>query len=153
MQDSMKKLVVSIVLGLVMLAGASVQASDAMKAIVASYLEIQGRLAADKLDGLKPAAGAIGQQAARMGTEGMAIAKAAKAVADAVDLKTARESFGSLSDAVIAAGNAEGWKDVPDLRVAYCPMIRKSWLQKDDAIKNPYYGSMMLTCGEIKKKT
>jgi hypothetical protein len=32
-------------------------------------------------------------------------------------------------------------------------MIKKSWIQKDDAIKNPYYGSSMLTCGEIKKKT
>jgi hypothetical protein len=148
----MKRIVVSMVLALVMAAGATLQASDAMKAVVASYLEIQGRLAVDKLEGVKPAAEAIGQQAARMGTEGMAIVKAAKAVADAVDLKAARASFGGLSDAVIAAGNAEGWKDLPDLRVAYCPMINKSWIQKDETIKNPYYGSAMLTCGEIKKK-
>ena len=76
-----------------------------------------------------------------MGTEGAAIVKAAKAMEDAADLKTAREAFGALSDAVIAAGTAEGWKDIPDLRVAYCPMVKKSWLQKDDVIKNPYYGS------------
>jgi hypothetical protein len=153
MQDSMNRIVVPVMLALVMVTGPTLQASDAMKAIVASYLEIQGRLAVDKLEGVKPAAEAIGQQATRMGTEGMAIVKAAKAVADAADLKTARETFGPLSDAVIAAGNAEGWKDLPDLRVAYCPMIKKSWIQKDEAIKNPYYGSMMLTCGEIKKKT
>ena len=124
-----------------------------MKAIVGSYLEIQGRLAADKVDGIKPAARAIGEQAARMGADGAAIVKAAKSVEDAADLKTAREAFGPLSDAVIAAGTAEGWKDLPDLRVAYCPMVKKSWLQKDDAIQNPYYGTAMLTCGEIKKKT
>jgi predicted negative regulator of RcsB-dependent stress response len=148
----MKRIVVSMLLALVIVAGATLHASDAMKAVVASYLEIQGRLAADKLEGVKPAAEAIGQQAARMGTEGVAIVKAAKAVADAADLKAARLSFGGLSDAVIAAGNAEGWKDLPDLRVAYCPMINKSWIQKDETIKNPYYGSAMLTCGEIKKK-
>ena len=87
-----------------------------------------------------------------MGAGGTAIVKAAKSMEDAADLKAAREAFGALSDAVIAAGTAEGWKDVPDLRVAYCPMIKKSWLQKDDVIKNPYYGASMSSCGEIKKK-
>ena len=149
----MKKLIIPILFASVMFTGISLHASDAMKAIVGSYLEIQGRLAVDKVDGIKPAARAIGEQAARMGAEGAAIVKAAKSVEDAADLKTAREAFGPLSDAVIAAGTAEGWKDLPDLRVAYCPMVKKSWLQKDDAIKNPYYGSGMLTCGEIKKKT
>jgi len=149
----MKKAITPILFAFVMFTGISLHASDAMKAIVGSYLEIQGRLAVDKVDGIKPAARAIGEQAARMGAEGAAIVKAAKSVEDAADLKTAREAFGPLSDAVIAAGTAEGWKDLPDLRVAYCPMVKKSWLQKDDAIKNPYYGSGMLTCGEIKKKT
>jgi len=149
----MKKLIIPMLFALAAFTGATLQASDAMKAIVGSYLEIQGRLAADKVDGIKPAARAIGEQAARMGAEGAAIVKAAKSMEDAADLKTAREAFGGLSDAVIAVGTAEGWKDLPDLRVAYCPMVKKSWLQKDDAIKNPYYGSGMLTCGEIKKKT
>ena len=149
----MKKLVIPMLLAFVTLTGVSLQASDAMKAIVGSYLEIQGRLAVDKLEGIKPAAAAIGEQGTRMGAEGTAIVKAAKAMEESADLKSAREAFGALSDAVIAAGTAEGWKDIPDLRVAYCPMIKKSWLQKDDVIKNPYYGASMSTCGEIKKKT
>jgi len=149
----MKRLVIPILLASAMFTAVTLQASDAMKAIVGSYLEIQGRLTVDKLDGIKPAAQAIGEQAARMGPQGTAILKAAKSMEAAADLKTAREAFGGLSDAVIAAGTAEGWKDVPDLRVAYCPMIKKSWIQKDDAIRNPYYGTGMLTCGEIKKKT
>ena len=132
-------------------AAPAVHASDAMKAIVGSYLEIQAALAADKTDGVQPAAKAIGEQAGRMGTEGAAIVKAAKAVEVAADLKAARTAFGELSDAVIAAGNAEGWKDVPDAKVAYCPMAKKSWVQKDGQIRNPYYGSSMLTCGEFKK--
>jgi hypothetical protein len=148
----MTKTISSLLLALVMAAGVSLQASDAMKAIVASYLEIQGRLAADNINGVKPAARAIGEQAARMGEAGAAIAKAAKGMAEAGDIKAAREAFAGLSDAVIAAGAAEGWKDVPDVRVAFCPMLRKSWIQKEDAIKNPYYGTAMSTCGEFKKK-
>jgi hypothetical protein len=129
----------------------TVEASDAMKAIVGSYLEIHAALAADKIEGVQPAAKAIGAQAVRMGAEGAPIVAAAKAVESATDLNTARIAFGTLSDAVIAAGKAEGWKDVPDARVAYCPMIKKSWVQKDAAIKNPYYGTGMSTCGEFKK--
>jgi Cu(I)/Ag(I) efflux system membrane fusion protein len=130
----------------------TLEASDALKAIVGSYLEIQARLAADKADGIKAAAQTIEQQGARMGAGGEAIVKAAKAIEGAADIKAARDAFGPLSDAVIAAGNAESWKDVPDIRVAYCPMVSKSWLQKGDAIKNPYFGASMLNCGEIKKK-
>jgi hypothetical protein len=28
-------------------------------------------------------------------------------------------------------------------------MLRKSWIQKDGPIENPYYGSRMLACGEL----
>ena len=83
----MKKLVIAMLLAFVTLTGVSLQASDAMKAIVGSYLEIQGRLAVDKLEGIKPAAAAIGEQGTRMGAEGTAIVKAAKSMEDAADLK------------------------------------------------------------------
>jgi hypothetical protein len=148
----MMKTIGSFLLTLIVVTGASLHASDAMKAIVTSYLEIQGRLVADNINGVKPAARAIGEQAARMGQAGVAIAKAAKGMEEAADIKAAREAFGGLSDAVIAVGDAEGWKDIPNVRVAFCPMVRKSWIQKEDAIKNPYYGTAMSTCGEFKKK-
>jgi hypothetical protein len=38
------------------------------------------------------------------------------------------------------------------VKLAYCPMVRGSWLQKDETIRNPYYGKGMLTCGEFKDK-
>ncbi len=31
----------------------------------------------------------------------------------------------------------------------YCPMKKAYWLSEAPAIKNPYYGSAMLTCGNI----
>jgi hypothetical protein len=30
----------------------------------------------------------------------------------------------------------------------YCPMKKATWLSETAAIKNPYYGSQMLTCGK-----
>ena len=148
----MKNVVGVIVVALVMLTGVSVRASDALKAIVNSYLDVQARLASDRLERVSAEAGKIEQHAAGMGAAGDTILKSAKALGSARDLKGAREAFGGLSDAVIAAGNAQGWKDIPDLRVAYCPMVKKSWIQKELELRNPYYGSTMLTCGEFKKK-
>jgi hypothetical protein len=148
----MKKILYAMTIAFAISTGVRLHASDALKAVVASYLEIQAKLAADTIDAIKPSAQAIGQQAARMRPGGEAIVKAAKKIEQAADLKAAREAFGDLSDAVIAAGTAEGWKDVPDLRVAYCPMVKKSWAQKGETIRNPYYGSGMLTCGEFRTK-
>jgi hypothetical protein len=137
---------------LVFATGAVVNASDAMKAIVGSYLEVHAALASDKIDGVKPAAKAIADQAARMGASGEPIAKAAKELEQAADIKAARTAFGDLSDAVITAAKAEGWKDVDEVKLTYCPMSKKHWLQKDATIRNPYYGASMLTCGEFKQK-
>jgi hypothetical protein len=138
-------------IALLLAACAPAHASEPMKAIVASYMDIHSHLFRGNMDGIMPAAAAIEQQAGHMGANGAAVAKAARALQSAGDLSKARDAFGALSDAVIAAGNAEGWKDLPDIRQAYCPMAKKSWLQKDGSIRNPYYGPTMPTCGEFKK--
>jgi hypothetical protein len=144
------RILVAAAIGLVS-AATVLQASEAMKAIVGSYLEIQAQLATDKIDGIKAPAAAIASRAEALGDGGAAIAKAAKAVGDAADVKVAREAFAGLSDAVIAAAKAEGWKDLGDTKLAFCPMVKRSWLQKDEKIRNPYFGSTMLECGEFKK--
>ena len=143
----------AIAFAIVWLTASSVHASDALKAIAASYVQIQALLAGDQIDGIKPAAQAIAQAGARLGAAGEPLVKKAAAMEQAADLKAAREAFGGLSDAVIAAGNAEGWKDAAGLGVAFCPMARESWVQKYGPIRNPYYGTAMPTCGEFKKKT
>ena len=132
-------------------AATALQASETMKAIVGSYLEIQGQLATDKIDGIKAPAAALAARAEALGTGGAAIAKAAKAIGASTDIKVAREAFAALSDAVIVAARAEGWKDLGDTRLAFCPMVKRSWLQKGEKIRNPYFGSTMLECGEFKK--
>jgi Cu(I)/Ag(I) efflux system membrane fusion protein len=132
-------------------AAISAAPSAEMKAIVASYLDIQGQLVADKLDTVKNQARTIGEQAGKMGKAGEGILSAASAVEQAADIKSARDAFGPLSEAVIAAAKAGGWTDVGGLKLAYCPMAKRSWLQSAEAIQNPYYGKAMATCGEFRK--
>ena len=66
------------------------------------------------------------------------------------DLKAVREAFGPLSDAVVAAAKADGWTDVSGLKLAYCPMVKHTWLQTADSLQNPYFGKAMPTCGEFR---
>jgi len=139
------------VLAVVAVMGVRVEASEPMKAIVASYLDIQAQLAADTIDTVKAQARTISEQAAKLEKGGSAIVAAAADVAKAADIKAVREAFGPLSAAVVEAAKADGWTDVSGLKLAYCPMVKQTWLQSGDAIQNPYFGKAMSTCGEFRK--
>jgi len=132
-------------------ASTSVRASEEMKAIVASYLDVQAQLVADKTEAIKTQAHAIGEQAAKMGDPGTEIAEAASELEAAGDIKAMRTAFATLSEAVIAAAKADGWTDVSGLKLVYCPMVKHQWLQKGDKMQNPYYGQAMPGCGEFRK--
>ena len=144
-----KKMLVVLVAMLVTASAAAVRASEPLKNVVSSYLEIHALLAADKIDGVPGAAGRIATAAAELPSNGTAIASAAKSVQEAKDVKSARDRFSALSDAVISAAKAEGWKDLSDVNLGYCPMLKRSWLQKGKDVRNPYG---MLTCGVIKDR-
>jgi hypothetical protein len=153
----MKRIVIGLTLAVVACAAISAQqpaaqqSTDATKGIVKSYLEIQTHLAADRFEDVKGPARTLAAQAAALGKEGTELAKAATAFAAAADMNVAREAFGPLSDAVIARVKADGSKDAAaELRLAYCPMAKRSWLQREEQLRNPYYGTKMLTCGEFK---
>lgn len=62
------------------------------------------------------------------------------------DLDTARKSYEQLSLKL------NGIKKELGIEAAeyYCPMVKKSWLQKDSKIMNPYIGKDMASCGEKK---
>jgi hypothetical protein len=70
---------------------------------------------------------------------------AADRIAKASSLETAREALYQLSMPLVRwhDGVSEGSRPA----VAYCPMHKKSWLQPDGEIGNPYGG--MPRCGEI----
>ncbi|WP_183565193.1 DUF3347 domain-containing protein [Mucilaginibacter sp. SP1R1] len=64
---------------------------------------------------------------------------------DAIDHQ--REHFTSLSKNLYAV--VKGLKlNTNTVYEQYCPMKKATWLSETNAIKNPYYGKQMLTCGK-----
>jgi hypothetical protein len=118
--------------------------------IVDPYLQIHEALADDKIDEVKAHAGEIATAATALGAPAMKIDTAAVQLAAAGDLEDAREKFGTLSEAIDTYMKGLKLRAPDDVKVAFCPMVNKPWLQKGTAIRNPYYGSTMLTCGNLR---
>ena len=77
-----------------------------------------------------------------------AVIKDATNIAATKDLKKQREYFSAFSENMFALAKSTKLNTVPVYK-AYCPMVKASWLSNSSAIKNPYYGSAMLTCGKV----
>jgi DNA-binding transcriptional regulator WhiA len=69
-------------------------------------------------------------------------------LAKSKDLNSEREYFASLSTSMITLAKSSKLSDEPVYQM-YCPMKKSNWLSSEKAVKNPYYGSAMLTCGNI----
>ncbi|WP_316796352.1 DUF3347 domain-containing protein [Pedobacter agri] len=69
-------------------------------------------------------------------------------LAKSKDLKSEREHFAGLSISMIALAKASKLSAEPVYQM-YCPMKKSNWLSSEKAVKNPYYGSAMLTCGNV----
>ena len=126
------------------------RAADFVGDVVGPYLAIQTALTQDDLKPVAAAARSLQKNAERLGGDGKALVEAAAKTAGAKSLEAARAAFGDLSTALIAY--ADNTKQPVDGKiVAFCPMANKSWVQKDGAIANPYYGKSMSTCGSKTK--
>jgi hypothetical protein len=128
----------------------SATGSQLPASIVDPYLKIQAALAQDRMDEVRTNAGEIASAATRLGEPATKMNSAAAQLASAGVIADAREKFGTLTDAVVTYMDGLQVKAPEGVRKAYCPMARKSWLQKGDTLANPYYGSSMPTCGEFK---
>lgn len=71
----------------------------------------------------------------------------AKSISSTTDLKKQRETFKSLSKNTYTLIKVS--KSTEAVYKQYCPMADADWLSKEKAVKNPYYGSSMLTCGNV----
>ena len=71
----------------------------------------------------------------------------AKSISATTDLKKQRETFKSLSKNTYDLIKVSKSDQV--VYKQYCPMADADWLSKEKAVKNPYYGSSMLTCGNV----
>jgi copper chaperone CopZ len=70
----------------------------------------------------------------------------AKSISETQDIKKQRDSFKSLSKNTYELIKVS--KPTEPVYYQYCPMQDANWLSKENAVKNPYYGSQMLTCGK-----
>lgn len=77
------------------------------------------------------------------------LVKEASAISQSKDIKLQRERFATLSNSMFELAKTVKLSTEPVYQ-QYCPMKKASWLSNDKVIKNPYYGSMMLTCGSVK---
>jgi hypothetical protein len=71
----------------------------------------------------------------------------AKHISESKDIAHQREHFANFSSNFFKLAKAVKLTDKP-IYYAYCPMKKSYWLSADAAIKNPYFGNQMLTCGK-----
>jgi hypothetical protein len=125
-------------------------AAELSQAVVEPYLSADAALASDRVDGIRMNATEISAAARALGPAARAIDAAAVQLAAAKDVTEARQHFGTLSEAIDSYMATQRLVPPGGVRVAFCPMAMRPWLQRDGAIRNPYYGSQMLTCGSFR---
>jgi len=107
-----------------------------------SYFAIGTALVNDSLDQTKQAVQSLKKDLANS-KNSPEMDKAIAEIADARDLKAAREAYSGLTEALKKA-KVQGVE-------YYCSMVKKNWLQKDSSkVQNPYLGKGMASCGEKK---
>ena len=74
----------------------------------------------------------------------------ARHISEVKDISHQREHFASLSLNMATLAKGAKLSDQPIYK-DYCPMKKMYWLSAEAAIKNPYYGNEMLTCGQVKE--
>lgn len=78
------------------------------------------------------------------------IKKDAENIANTKDVKIQRDHFTSLSKEIYTLIKISKYEN--PVYYQFCPMFNDgkgaNWLSKENSVKNPYYGSMMLSCGK-----
>lgn len=77
-----------------------------------------------------------------------ALLKDAEEISKSKEIKQQRELFAGFSANMVALAKAVKLTAEPVYQ-QYCPMKKASRLSSNKAIKNPYFGNAMLTCGKV----
>ncbi len=107
------------------------------------YVALQATLAGDTLEGVSAQSKSLSEKLAAAGEK--SAAESALRLSGLKDLGPAREEFKKLSQAFVTWAR----KNRPaGFEVYTCSMAKADWVQKQGPIRNPYYGSEMLECGD-----
>ena len=71
----------------------------------------------------------------------------AKIIAETSDITKQRDAFKTLSTDMYQVMKVSKINET--VYYQYCPMQDAYWISTENKIKNPYYGSQMLTCGKV----
>ncbi len=125
------------------------------RSIIDPYLKIQAALSDDSTGEIHANAGSIVTAATALGAPAMKIDTAALQLAAAAeaappDIQAVREKFGALSEAIDTYMTGLHLVPPEGVKVAFCPMALKPWMQEGSTLANPYYGKGMPTCGSFR---
>lgn len=115
-----------------------------------NYIKIQTALAGDSIEGIQAAAMAMLKaiESDAEQTLPAELKRPVRSLAMARDVKAARQALKPASDALILHLEANPDHASRYARM-YCAMADGRWLQTEDEVANPYFGSSMLRCGEF----
>ncbi|MBY0462850.1 MAG: DUF3347 domain-containing protein [Taibaiella sp.] len=133
------------------------------QSLLASYYDIKNALvnsdatlAASKASGFSKALGSMDMKSmpkeemtAFMGLQDK-LEFDAKHISETKEISHQREHFANFSTNLFKLAKAVKLTKEP-VYYDYCPMKKSYWLSDNAAIKNPYFGKQMLTCGAIKE--
>ena len=123
--------------------------------LYANYLAVKTALASDNASATAKAASDFSETAAAIDKKAVpgksltSLKKEAAVISGNKNIEAQRKAFHGLSDEMIILTREFRISDNP-VYVQYCPMADASWLSSEKKIVNPYYGSAMLSCGNIK---
>ncbi|MEJ0102104.1 MAG: DUF3347 domain-containing protein [Bacteroidota bacterium] len=112
-------------------AGASAKATDFLKAITAIDVKTLTEAENSAFSPLKEK-----------------LAFDARHISEKKEINHQRDHFKTFSDNFYLLAKETKLSAEPVYR-QYCPMKKSYWLSNEAAIKNPYYGNQMLTCGKV----
>ena len=122
--------------------------------VLVEYSVIQQGLSNDSVQGIDTAAQEIGALASETRTSDSDLqaliddVQAASSKIQGQDLEAARDTFFELSKPLLVYLNKYYSGNNSYFRY-FCGMAKKGWVQTEKGTRNPYYGSSMLTCGEL----
>ena len=154
----MKKLIFTALFWIFSILNLSAQTTDAsISKLYQNYISIKDALVTDNSDAASKAANefikSVSMVDYKVLSEGNldVLRKDASTIAESRSIETQRESFAKLSANMIELAKKFKMAD-SSVFVLYCPMQDASWLSAQKEVKNPFYGSAMLTCGSMKSE-
>jgi membrane fusion protein, copper/silver efflux system len=146
----------------------SAAAERELERVVTAYLDLTLALTRDDAAAARRAAGAFEAALGAANFTGVDAAAAAEwrrtrdamrprasAMAGTSSLAALRRELAQVSDQLANAVRAFPTPHVGTLFRVVCPMVdgrEGSWLARNEAVENPYYGASMLDCGEVTGK-